>query len=94
MSNETDTEPRIAFPNPELPTQDMQMALCIHCNKPIMALPGIPGWNHGHNGNPSCDAPRVGDEAIEAAERVIRGEGLPEDLRPSEGHTVGLDDEG
>ena len=76
MSDET-TELRVAEPNEELPIQEMRMALCKNCNKPIIEMPAV-GWNHGFNGNPDCDAPRPGDDEIENARRVIAGEGLPE----------------
>ncbi len=85
-----ETELRLAAPNPALPIQDIKMALCLNCNKPILEVEGI-GWNHGHNGNPDCDAEAPGSEARELAERVMRGEALPEDLRPPETHDVGLD---
>lgn len=62
----------IGEPNKAIPIQNLKMAICANCSRPIMEIPTDPGvWSHGHNGSPKCNAPSPGQEAIDAARRII-----------------------
>lgn len=70
---------RLASPDENVPIIHAQMGICVNCHKPIMMMvnnPMAPGWNHGHNGNPDCDAARPDDDALELARKVMNGEAI------------------
>lgn len=67
------SESNIATPDEKVPIIPIEAGICANCHRPIMLVPAIGSWQHGHNGSDKCEDEMPDEATRQAAALVMDG---------------------